>query len=187
MPFVQISYDDLYFDPKVQEMCVAKSFTCPYYKHSWSCPPAAPYLENQIAKYDEYYLIYSRFDLEQYIKQEKKKNPKRSELFIKSNFFYNTMDSTDLDKEFEAFLDQYEKPYSEKLFLYSGTCTYCKEQDKGECTYDTGKPCRFHEQRQYSMEAVGIEVVRTVLNLNLSIDYPSTKYSYKFGLACFKK
>jgi hypothetical protein len=37
------------------------------------------------------------------------------------------------------------------------------------------------------MEAVGIEVVKTVLNLELDIDYPSKKYSYKFGLACFKK
>jgi len=39
---------------------------------------------------------------------------------------------------------------------------------------------------RYSMEAVGIEVIRTVLELNLDVEYPSNKYSFRFGLACFK-
>ncbi|TFF63752.1 MAG: hypothetical protein EU521_00450 [Promethearchaeota archaeon] len=186
MPFVKINYEDIYFDPKVQEMCVSKNFKCPYYNHSWSCPPAAPYLEKQIASYREYFLIYSKLDLEDYIKKEKKKNPNRSELYIKSNYFYNKMDSSGLDKEFEIFLDQYDNPYSKKLLLYSGTCTYCNIESNQECTFDSGEPCRFPKERKYSMEAVGIEVIKTVLNLNLNIEYPSKKYSYKFGLACFK-
>ncbi|MHA1456806.1 MAG: DUF2284 domain-containing protein [Promethearchaeota archaeon] len=43
-----MQYDDIYFDPKVQEMCVSPSFKCPFYGHSWSCPPNSPYLEKAI-------------------------------------------------------------------------------------------------------------------------------------------
>ncbi len=72
MPFVQIKYDDIYFDPKVQEMCISPSFKCPFYGHSWSCPPNSPYLEKAMSTYTEFYLIYSTFDLEEYIKKERK-------------------------------------------------------------------------------------------------------------------
>lgn len=186
MPYVQINYSDLYFNPDVQEMCKSSSFKCPFYSHSWSCPPVAPYLEEKIRTYEKFYLIYIRIDLEEYIKQEKKKNPKRSELYIKSNFFYNKMETSALVEEVSKFIAQHEKPYSKKLLLYSGTCKYCKMHDAGDCIYDKGEPCRFPKYRQYSMEAVGIEVVKTVVNLDLDIDYPSQKYIYLFGLACFK-
>jgi predicted metal-binding protein len=186
MPFVKIQYEDIFFDPMVQEMCISKNFICPYYNHSWSCPPAAPYLENQIASYEEYYLIYWKFDLQNYIEEEKKKNPKRSERYIKTKYYLKKMDSSGLDKEFAQFMQNYDKPYSKKLFLYSGTCNYCQIKIDKECNYDTGEPCRFPHERRYSMEAVGIEVIKTVLNLNNDIGYPSNKFSYKFGLACFK-
>lgn len=186
MPYVQINYKDLYFNLEVQEMCKSSSYKCPSYNHSWSCPPVAPYLEEQIGNYEEYYLIYTRLDLEEYIEKEKKKNPNRSELYIKSNYFYNEMETTALVEEIDKFLAQYEKSYLKKLLLYSGTCRYCKMQNSGDCTYNSGEPCRFPEYIQYSMEAVGIEVVKTVINLDLGIDYPSQKYVYLFGLACFK-
>jgi predicted metal-binding protein len=117
-----MKYADIYFDPKVQEMCVSPSFKCPFYEHSWSCPPNSPYLEKAMSTYTEFYLVYSTFDLEEYIKKEKERT-NRSEFFIKNT---------------------------------------------------------------YSMEAVGIEVIRTVLKLNLNVKYPSNKYSFRFGLACFK-
>jgi predicted metal-binding protein len=167
-------------------MCKSSSYKCPSYNHSWSCPPAAPYLEDEISTYEAYYLIYTRIDLEEYIRQEKKKHPNRSELYIKSNYFYNEMETTALVEEMDTFLAQYEKNYSKKLLLYSGTCRYCKMHNMVECTYDSEEPCRFPQHIQYSMEAVGIEVVKTVINLDLDIEYPSQKYIYLFGLACFK-
>ncbi|TXT62937.1 MAG: hypothetical protein BAJALOKI3v1_470029 [Promethearchaeota archaeon] len=39
---MKIDYSDIFFNPKVQEMCVTSSFRCPFYDNSWSCPPAAP-------------------------------------------------------------------------------------------------------------------------------------------------
>jgi len=187
MPSVRIDYEDIYFSPKVQEMCVSSSFRCPYYKNSWSCPPEAPYLEKNLSNYEEFYLIYIRFNLRKFIKREKKKHPNRSELFIKSKLYYtkNTY-SNNLDLELDRFLENYHKTYNKKLVLSNGTCNYCNIQNAGECTYKDEDPCRFPNKRRYSMEAVGIEVVKTVLNLNLNIDYPSKKYNYSFGLICFK-
>lgn len=190
MPFAQINFDDIYFDPKVQEMCISPSFKCPFYGHSWSCPPNSPYLENTISSYKEFYLIYSLFDLETYIKKEKART-NRSEFFIKNTFLLTkTFESNDLENEFFNFLKQYNKKYRKRLLLYDGTCRYCKINNLGACTYDISKPCRCPSEKRYSMEAVGIEVIRTVRNLKkkqiIDIEYPSNKIYYRFGLACFK-
>jgi len=188
MPFAQIKYEDIYFDPKVQEMCISPSFKCPFYGHSWSCPPNSPYLENALSTYTEFYLIYSMFDLEGYIQKEKERTG-RSEFYIKNTFLLTkSFDSNDLENEFTRFLAQYDRNYKKRLFLYDGTCKYCKIQKAGACTFDSGDPCRFPQEKRYSMEATGIEVIQTVRDLkdSLKIEYPSNKYSYRFGLACFK-
>ena len=127
------------------------------------------------------------FDLEAYIKREKEKRPNRSEYFIRNTFLLTkNFKQNDLENEFTAFLAQYGKKYKKRRLLYDGTCRFCKIQKAGKCTFDSGEPCRFPKDKRYSMEAVGIEVVRTVLELKLDIEYPSNKYSYRFGLACFK-
>lgn len=188
MPFAQIQYEDIYFDLEVQEMCVTPSFKCPFYGHSWSCPPNSPYLEKALSTYSEFYLIYSIFDLESYIKKEKEKSG-RSEFFIRNNYYLTkTFESDSLQQEFKEFLAQYNNIFRKRLLLYAGTCNYCNIQKAGFCTFDSGEPCRFPRNMRYSMEAVGIEVIRTVMNLKkqLSLEYPSKKYAYTFGLACFK-
>lgn len=190
MPFIEIKYEDIYFDPKVQEMCVSSSFKCPFYGHSWSCPPNSPYLEKALSTYSEFFLIYSLFNLEEYIEKEKERTH-RSAFFIKNTFLLTkSMESLDLEEEFSKFLQQHSRSFSKKLLLYDGTCRYCKIQSKGSCTYDSGNPCRFPNEKRYSMESVGIDVISTVRKLKqkevIDIEYPSNKYSYRFGLACFK-
>ncbi|MFW9874060.1 MAG: DUF2284 domain-containing protein [Candidatus Thorarchaeota archaeon] len=188
MPFTQIKFEDIYFDPKVQEMCISTSFRCPFYGHSWSCPPNSPYLEKTIATYEEFYLIYSIFNLKQYIEKERERT-NRSEFFIKNTFLLTkSFDNYDLEKEFDKLTSKYGKSYKKKLLLYDGTCKYCKIQNVGACTFDSREPCRFPKEMRLSMEAVGIEVIRTVRALKdkLNIEYPSNRYSYRFGLACFK-
>lgn len=188
MPFAQINYEDLYFDSKVQEMCISPSFKCPFYGHSWSCPPNSPFLKNALSTYTEFYLIYSKFNLEEYIKKEKERTG-RSEFYIKNTFLLTkSFEAFDLEEEFDKFLAQYKKNYKKRMLLYDGTCKYCKIQNLGTCTFDSGEPCRSPKEKRYSMEAVGIEVIRTVRDIKdkLGIEYPSNKYSYRFGLACFK-
>ncbi len=186
MPFIQIRYEDIFFNPKVQQMCVSSAFTCPYYNHSWSCPPAAPYMEQEISKYKLFYLVYSKFDLESYIKETKAKRPKRSEYQIRNSFYMKSIYKNDLEKEMESFLNQYNTPHEKKLILYDGSCKVCYSKRDGKCTYDSGEPCRNPDEMRYSMEAVGIEVIRTVVHLKADIEYPSNKFHYRFGLACFK-
>ncbi|TFG06600.1 MAG: DUF2284 domain-containing protein [Promethearchaeota archaeon] len=186
MPFVEIQFKDIFFNPEVQKMCVSRTFTCPNYNHSWSCPPAAPYLEQEISTYKKFFLIYSKFDLESYVKEIKLKHPRRSEQKIKNNYYMKSVYRNDLGKEIEKFLKQYQEPHEKKLILHVGACTVCNNKNDGKCTYDSGEPCRYPEKRRYSMEAVGIEVIKTVMNLKADIEYPSHKYSYQFGLACFK-
>jgi predicted metal-binding protein len=186
MPYIQIRYEDIYFDPKVQEMCVSPAFTCPYYNHTWSCPPVAPYLEKEISTYKEFFLVYSKFDLEKYINEMKIRHPKRSEMRIRNSFYMKNMYHNDLEMEMDKFLDQYQSPYERRLLLYDGSCKVCYSKKAGKCTYDSGKTCRFPDEKRYSMEAVGIEVIRTVIGLKADIEYPSNKYHYRFGLACFK-
>jgi predicted metal-binding protein len=128
------------------------------------------------------------FDLESYIKKEKQRT-NRSEFYIKNTFLLTkSFESNDLENEFKKFLNQYSKDYKKRLLLYDGTCKYCKIQKAGACTFDSGELCRFPQEMRYSMEAIGIEVIQTVRDLKdkLKIDYPSNKYSYRFGLACFK-
>jgi predicted metal-binding protein len=188
MPFAQIEYKDIYFDPKVQEMCISPSFKCPFYGHSWSCPPNSPYLQKALETYTDFYLIYSMFDLESYVREEIERT-NRSEFYIKNTFLLTkSFDSNDLEIEFEKFLSQYDKKYKKRILLYDGTCKYCKIMNVGSCTFDSGSPCRFPQEKRFSMEATGIEVISTVQKLKnkLGIEYPSNKYSYRFGLACFK-
>ncbi len=186
MPFVEIQLEDVFFDPKVQKMCVSPSFTCPNYNNSWSCPPEAPYLKEKVSQFKKLYLFYTKFDLESYIKEMKAKHPRRSEYRIKNMFYMKNIYRDDLYKEGERFLDGYHDDYEEKLILYDGSCRVCHTKKDGRCTYPNKKPCRYPDERKYSMEAVGIEVIRTVINLKLDMEYPSNKYAYRFGLACFK-
>ena len=187
MPAIEIKYDDIFFDLKVQTMCISPSFTCPHYNHSHSCPPSAPYLEQEVSNYNKYFLIYSRFDLADYIKDVKAKHPNRSEQRIKYFYYMNNLYKDDLKKEVENFVnDLVDKP-KEILLLYDGTCRIClNDKDKG-CTFDTGTPCRYPDKQMFSMEAIGIEVIRTVAKLqNRDFEYPSKTYSYRFGLVCIK-
>jgi predicted metal-binding protein len=186
MPFNQIQLDDIKFNPDVQSLCVSKSFTCPNYNHTWSCPPVAPYLEEEVKIYKDFYLIYSTFNLASHIEEMKLKHPKWSELRIKLQYQMKSVMRDDLVKEVTIFLDQYKKLYEKRLILYDGFCRVCHIKEDGGCTYDSGKHCRYPDQKRYSMEAVCIEVIRTVIESMLDIGFPSQKYDFRFGLACFK-
>lgn len=186
MPFLEISLNDLVFDPKVQTYCVKPNFRCPSYGHSWACPPEAPYLEHEVSKYKQFYLIFVKYNLRSYIEKEKEKHPKRNENSIRNAFFMKNLLRDKLEQEIESFINENQNLYDEKLILWDGFCRLCfNEKDKG-CTYDAGDPCRYPDKKRYSMEAVGIDVTQTVKNLNFNLEWPPNKYVYRFGLACFK-
>jgi len=183
MPHIKISFDKIVFDPKVQTFCNNPKFKCPNYGHSHACPPVAPYLEEMVSNFREFYLMYYKFDLDKYVKNKKKNHSKRSKEKILSSFYRKNILRDHLEEEIHEFLNKFDGNYEEKLVLWDGFCRVCYKEKKN-CTYDSGQPCRY--QPRYSMEAIGINVDQTVRNANIEMEWPPVHNAYRFGLVCFK-
>ncbi len=186
LPFLEIKLGDIFFDPKVQIFCVNPHFKCPIYGHSWTCPPEAPYLEETISKYKRFYLIYVKINLKEYVQKKKVENPKRSEKSIKNEFFMKNLLRDKLEREIFEFIKIFQSLNEEKLILWDGFCRICSNKEDKGCTYDSGDPCRYPDKKRYSMEAIGIDVTKTVINLNFNLEWPPTNTVYRFGLVCLK-
>ena len=59
------------------------------------------------------------------------------------------------------------------LVLGGGSCKWCKE-----CSI----PCKMPQYRAIPVEATGIDVVKTLYNLGMFIDFPVKKIFYRAGL-----
>lgn len=183
MPFLKIKVNQIVFDLEVQSYCNNLDFKCPNYGHSHACPPVAPYLEEEVSNFRDFFLIYSKFNLEEYINDVKKKKPKKSKKKILNSFYRKNILRYHLEEEINQFLEDYKGDFKEKLILWDGFCRLCYNENK-KCTYDSGEPCRY--QPRYSMEAVGINVDQTVRNLGFKLEWPPLRYAYRFGLICLK-
>lgn len=152
--------------------------------------------------------------MNKYVIEEKKKHPNRTEERIRNSFYRKEILRDNLESEVFNFLAQNEGKYSQRLVLWDGHCRVCyKEEKKSEmvsskqmfwfkkkvrkvqnkcsrirnyCTYDSKEPCRYPKDKRYSMESVGINVDKTVRNLNIDIEWPPTNFIYRFGLICIK-
>jgi predicted metal-binding protein len=173
MPWKEIPQEALIFDTKVQSYCNNPKYVCPYFGHSWACPPKAPYLEEEIMSYESYFLIYTKFDL----KGNSMKNKKRYK-------GYSYMRKI-MEKEIESFLKQHNDRFDELKILWDGHCRICEKENK-TCSIENNIPCRYPNKIRYSMEAVGIDVTQTVKNVNLDIEWPPVNRIYRFGLICAK-
>jgi len=186
MPFVEIDFEDLVFNPLVQNFCTNSNFKCPFYNHSWACPPIAPYLEEKLSEFQKFFLIYFQFDLESHIKETRSKHPNWSEERIRNQVFSKEITRKGLDTEINQFLEEYKEAFLEKLILVGGHCQICEDRRDGDCTYDIGEPCRYPDEMRYSMEAVGIDVDKTVKSLNFRLEWPPKRWIYRFGLMCYR-
>jgi predicted metal-binding protein len=186
LPFIDVPREKIIFDPKVQTYCINSIFKCPNYSHSWACPPEAPYLEKEISNYKKFFLIYIKVDLISYIEKQRIKYPKKSEKKIRNALLMDNLLRDRLEKEILTFIENPPIIFKEKLVLWDGFCRVCyNEKDKG-CTYDKGVTCRYPDRIRYSMEAVGIDVTKTVKGLNFNIEWPPINYIFRFGLICLK-
>lgn len=186
LPYLKIKLGDILFDPKVQTYCVNPNFKCPSYGHSWACPPEAPYLEEEVSKYQKFFLIYVKFNLRKYIQRKKVRHPNRSETTIKNAFFMKNLLRDKLEQEIFSFIEGNQPFLEEILILWDGFCRVCYNKNDKGCTYDSGDPCRYPDRKRYSMEAVGIDVTKTVKNLNFGLEWPPNDYVYRFGLVCIR-
>jgi predicted metal-binding protein len=183
MPYLEIEKEYIIFDPEVQTYCNNSEFKCPNYNHSWACPPVSPYLEEEVSTYKKFFLIYYKFDLDTYISEVKQIHPDRSIEKILQSFYRKSYMRDHLEVEIFNFLEENDVNYNEKLVLWDGFCRLCYKENQ-KCTYDGGKSCRY--EPRYSMEAVGINVDKTVKNIGFEIEWPPTHFAYRFGLVCVK-
>lgn len=183
MPYKEIKIEQIIFEPDVQSYCNTKDYKCPNYNHSWACPPVSPYLEYEVAKYSRFYLIYYKFNLNAYINKYQKKNSSKNNKEILYSLYSQYIIRDHLEEEILNFLKEYKAIYKEKLILWDGFCRKCYKE-KLSCTYDKKMPCRYN--LRYSMEAVGINVDKTVRNIGINIEWPPIENVYRFGLVCFK-
>ena len=185
LTIIEIDKKNIVFDPEVQTYCINPGFKCPNYGHSWACPPEAPYLDKILREYVKFFLIYEKFDIKEYIREKRKKFPKRDEKKLRNAFYRDNFMRNSIEENVNAFINKYDEKYNEILVLWDGHCRVC-EKNKEKCTYDSGSECRYPNEIRYSMEAVGINVTETVKNLNLDIEWPPKHYAYRFSLVCLK-
>ena len=186
MPYLEIKFSDIVFDPKVQTYCLNPNFKCPDYNHYWSCPPVAPYLEKEVSQFQKFFLIYFQFDLESYVRETQSRHPKWSEDRILNHVLSKGITRKGLDMEINHFLEIFQESFQENLILIGGHCHICSDRGDGSCTFDTREPCRYPDEMKYSMEAVGIEVDKTVKSLNFEMEWPPKRWIYRFGLICLR-
>ena len=190
MPVVEIAYEDLIFDPHVQEMCVSENFTCPHYGHSWACPPEAPFMDQELARFCRFFLVYFGLNIDDYVAATQGEHPDWSDEFIRDSVHVGVGQKTMEDgylTELQAFLDTYPEPYEEKrVFWCGGSCNLCENPEDGGCTHDDKELCRRPEEIHYSMEAVGINVDETVKKSGIELEWPPVHWTYRIGLVCFR-
>lgn len=184
MPAIEISKEDIVFDRQVQTYCNNPKFRCPNYDHSWACPPIAPYLKEKISQFNKFYLIYYKYDLNRYVNDIKSKFSDLSEEEIRNDFYRKEFMRDHVEDEIHDFIKNYIEHSNEIFILWDGYCRICSKQGIS-CTYESETPCRYADQIRYSMEAVGIDVTKTVSNINIDIEWPPINYAYRFGLICY--
>lgn len=182
LPFCEIKLNDICFDPKVQTYCNNQKFRCPNYNNSWACPPESPYMKEIVSQFDKFFLIYFKFNLKEHLNGQNLEIDKRS---FSNSFYRNELVRDYLEKEIIDFLENYKEDYNDKLILWDGYCRVCSKEGR-KCTYYLKKPCRYPTDIRFSMEAVGIDVDKTVKNLDFALEWPPLNYVYRFGLVCFK-
>ncbi len=146
--FREITQDDIVLEPSLRSYCKANQ--CGQYGTNWMCPPG----------------------VETYEEVTKELRSCRDGILMQ--MIYKIEDSYDVEgweKAFELFNCKLTDviaeianhiPKKDLLCLGGGSCRVCEE-----CTMKTGEPCRYPDQAIASVEAYGVEVSSTVVNVGL--------------------
>jgi len=146
----------LEFLPEVRDMCA--SGKCEKFGRSWSCPPAAPSLENMretVKKYSKGLIV-------------------QTVGLIEDSYDFEAMMAA-AKKQIENFgrlWDALEPLYPGLYPMSTGGCSKCKK-----CTYPDA-PCRFPQRMAYSMEACGLFVSKVCTDNGSKYNYGPNTIAY---------
>lgn len=148
----------LEFLQDVRDMCLP----CHGYGKTWSCPPAAPSLEEMREKVKSY----TSGILVQTVGQ------------LEDSYDWDGIQSTAKQhlENFEKLWDALEPLYSALYPMCTGGCTKC-----AKCTYPD-EPCRFPDRMAYSMEACGLLVSKVCTDNGAKYNFGPNKIAFT---ACF--
>lgn len=156
-----IRYQDVVFEPDYIESLCKKG--CRNYGHSGGCPPFSPKFDRFANNDKQYLLIITKFDSK--YKTVKVKASKNRAIHWK---FQDVIVAHFLDKIGRALQTHFPRT----IYLGTGYCMGCPGK---KCSYKLQEPCRNPNQRTFSMESTGINVVKTVRNTMQETFYWYTK------------
>lgn len=139
----EIKSSDIIFSDDVFKSC--KQNTCGNYGQNYSCPPLSGDMQENSARFTKYEnaIIINKL------------------MFLGN--YYELMEQS--GKDVGVMLDDLRQKLKDEPVMIAGPggCTLCKE-----CAAKTGEPCRFPDERTYSMEGSGMDIVSMSRNFNMT-------------------
>lgn len=153
---------------------------CTKYNKVWSCPNFDFDELSLLKKYNYVYLIHCKINIDNvpysHIEKEFKKIIK---IVPEAENFKNPMGKIfnalyfSLRIDFDKVILDLEKQFKDSLSLISGRCLKCNP-----CEKELSKPCKHPETLRYSLESLGIDVMKVLKdNLDEDIQWSSNESS----------
>ena len=179
-----LNYNQISFLKSTSEYCrypMKNGKPCPAYGKNYSCPPFAPKpneIKTLLKKYSNFEVIIYEYYLREHIKKIEKAHPNWQEGKVLNPRFYNSHIYYALRKRLNEI--SCNKNY---FILGNGCCWLCRSH--GGCSVKYNLPCRYSNRKiKNSMEAVGINVFKTLLNIGYKLEEHPKKIVCQVGLIC---
>lgn len=154
---------------------------CPAFGKNYSCPPFAPKpneIKAIIKKFSDFEVITYEFNLKEHIKKIKKAHPDWQEEKVFNSRLYNSHIYYALRKKLDEISQN-----EDCLILGNGSCWLCRSH--GGCAAKNNLPCRYPNRKiKNSMEAVGINVFKTLYNIGYKLEKNPKNIVCQVGLIC---
>ncbi len=169
--FLRVKRNSIIFTPKTHIWCTlpypGHKLGCPNYNKNPLCPPYAKFMENHLNNFSVFYLIFAIFDISEYKTRMLEKHPNWS------------------DRKARCLL--YWQNSVKKMLRNYIVEIYSNNLDCNLYLFCSGSGEKIHNVRQeniYSMEAAGINVIKTLRNNDIDIEVKPIKFVHLVNLLC---
>jgi len=171
---LRVKRNSIIFTPKTHIWCTlpypGHKKGCPNYDKNPLCPPNIKIMEKHLENYSFFYLIYAIFNIFKYKNNMLNKHPDWSDRKARCLLYWQNS------------VKKLLKEYIISLYLTSLDCSLY--------LFGSGSGDKIHNIKQekvYSMEAVGINVIQTLLNNKIKIEVKPKKFVHIVNLLCSNK
>jgi predicted metal-binding protein len=140
---------------------------CPNYNKNPLCPPTTQILDNKLDSFNAFYLVYARFQLNEYVKEMMKRHPKWSYRQASCVLYWQGS----VKRRIKTILKQiYRKNPNNQFYLFASGSGF--------------KEILNNQEKIYSMEAAGIDVFKTLRNNDIEFEIKPKKFLLLVNLLC---